>query len=207
MDVDLTRPLLPGVFLPCPNLSDLWISLNYEKLSVVCYNCGIIGHEASHCQDNVFRLTTLAGAHYIAVGQWLRAESEDIPMGVSNTGNESSLISKLVTVPTSTTPAPVGPCQSSPKHNASHTMNTYHNPPKTGSGKLVQGKKDLGERMSLEKDRCSALVDSNIVPALTNTGPSDLFIVMNSDTIMESKLGLYVNEPVQESLEGLLNTL
>ena len=182
--------------MPRPKLSDLWISLKYEKLLVVYYNYGIIGHEASHCQDNVFRLTTLAGAHFIATGQWLRVESEDIPMGVSDTGNESSLISKLVTVPTSTTPALVGPCQSSPKHNVSHTMNTHHNPPKTGSGKLVQGQKELGERMAPKKDRCSVLVDSNIVPALTNTGSSNLFTMMNSNTIMESKLGLYVNEPV-----------
>lgn len=76
-------------------------------------------------------------------------------------------------------------------------MNTQHNPLKTGSGRLVQGQKDVSERMPPKKDRCSALVDVNVVPVLTSTGSSDLFAMMNLDATIESKLGLYVNGPIQ----------
>ena len=44
-DIDVAQPLLLGVFLPRPNLDDLWVSLKYEKLSIICYTCGLIGHD------------------------------------------------------------------------------------------------------------------------------------------------------------------
>ena len=54
IEVELHRPLLPGIFLPRNDLPHLWISLRYEKLANVCYRCGVIGHETHACQGKAF---------------------------------------------------------------------------------------------------------------------------------------------------------
>lgn len=35
--VDVTRPLLEGIWVPRPNMCDLWISFKYEKLQTFCH--------------------------------------------------------------------------------------------------------------------------------------------------------------------------
>uniref|UniRef100_A0A2N9I4W7 Reverse transcriptase domain-containing protein n=1 Tax=Fagus sylvatica TaxID=28930 RepID=A0A2N9I4W7_FAGSY len=57
IEVDITKPLIPGVFLPRPELNDLWIGLKYEKLPEF-------------------------GEKFIAYGPWLRLENELTPPGI-----------------------------------------------------------------------------------------------------------------------------
>jgi hypothetical protein len=44
INIDLNAPLSSGIFLPRNNLSDIWVSLKYERLPECCFRCGIIGH-------------------------------------------------------------------------------------------------------------------------------------------------------------------
>lgn len=73
----ITQPLCPAVFLLHDNLSDLWISLKYEKLVEVCYKCGLIGHEERHCDGNLPRLQNPLGHLFKAFGRWLRADNDE----------------------------------------------------------------------------------------------------------------------------------
>ena len=75
IEIDLSRPLIPGIFLPRNNLPHLWISLRYEKLADVWYRCGLIGHESHVCHGSLFFIRNPFGHEFIASGPWLRAEN------------------------------------------------------------------------------------------------------------------------------------
>jgi hypothetical protein len=82
IEVDITKPLIPGVFLPRPELNDLWIGLKYEKLPEVCFRCGLIGHDSRFCGANHRKLSNQFGEKFIAYGPWLRSENELTPPGI-----------------------------------------------------------------------------------------------------------------------------
>ena len=82
VNIDIEQPLHPRVFLPRPNLDDLWVSLKYEKISQVCYICGIIGHDEKECGRDLYKLQNPFGVQFEAAGSWLRPENDHIPIGV-----------------------------------------------------------------------------------------------------------------------------
>lgn len=49
--VDISKPLLCGVWIPRPNMEKVWISFRYEKLHVFCYKCGIVSHDFRDCKE------------------------------------------------------------------------------------------------------------------------------------------------------------
>uniref|UniRef100_A0A2N9IRF7 CCHC-type domain-containing protein n=1 Tax=Fagus sylvatica TaxID=28930 RepID=A0A2N9IRF7_FAGSY len=77
IDMDMNKPLVPGVFLPFPrrNNDDLWIGFKSEKLLEVCFSCGKIGHLMWDCS---LAITTLSNQF----GDWLSAFSKASPPGV-----------------------------------------------------------------------------------------------------------------------------
>lgn len=43
--VDISKPLMCGVWIPRPNMEKVWISIKYENLHVFCFKCGIVNHD------------------------------------------------------------------------------------------------------------------------------------------------------------------
>ena len=82
IDVDISKPLKPGVFLPRNGRDDLWIALKYEKLPDSCFNCGCIGHITKDCNSPLVSLSNQYGVRFQAYGGWLSADNDLFPPGV-----------------------------------------------------------------------------------------------------------------------------
>lgn len=48
--IDVSQPLSTGCWIPRRNLPKVWVSIKYEKLQDLCFNCGVIGHEQMGCK-------------------------------------------------------------------------------------------------------------------------------------------------------------
>jgi hypothetical protein len=49
VDVNTSKPLVPGYYLKRPGLDDHWIAFKYERLDDYCVVCGLIGHKKGSC--------------------------------------------------------------------------------------------------------------------------------------------------------------
>ncbi|GMY05180.1 hypothetical protein FCV25MIE_00419, partial [Fagus crenata] len=77
--IDIYSPLKPGIFLPRSGLPDLWIGLKYEKISDLCYRCGIIGHAEKECSNERVFLSNQHGVKFPAFGEWIRSDNDKEP--------------------------------------------------------------------------------------------------------------------------------
>lgn len=68
IELDTTKPILPGFFLQRLGRKHTWISLKYVKLSNVCFNCGRFDHETRFCKGHQPNQEKLYGG-------WLKADT------------------------------------------------------------------------------------------------------------------------------------
>ena len=85
IDIDITKPLKPGVYLPRAGLHDVWIGLKFEKLSDLCLKCGILGHAEKECAQEKFFLTNQHGVKFPAYGEWIRSENDKVSPDIYST--------------------------------------------------------------------------------------------------------------------------
>ncbi|GKF10367.1 reverse transcriptase, partial [Tanacetum coccineum] len=59
VEIDITKPLVPGLFITRLDGKEYLVSLKYERLSDFCYRCGCLGHGRDSCTNEV--ITKYAG--------------------------------------------------------------------------------------------------------------------------------------------------
>lgn len=50
VQVDVTKPLPTGCWVPRKDLPKIWVIYMYERLQGLCFNCGILGHDQRTCK-------------------------------------------------------------------------------------------------------------------------------------------------------------
>lgn len=50
IEIDISKPILPGFFLRRTGRKPIWIPLKYAKLPNLCFNCGFFNHESRMCR-------------------------------------------------------------------------------------------------------------------------------------------------------------
>lgn len=45
IEIDVTKPLPTGCWVPRKNLPKIWVIYRYERLQDLCFKCGALGHE------------------------------------------------------------------------------------------------------------------------------------------------------------------
>ena len=99
VEIDITKPLKPGIFLPKLGLPDIWIGLKYEKCSELCYKCGVIGHAAKDDNHEIVLLSNQYGLGFLAYGEWIRSENDREPLDIDTLTNESITLPEVTPVP------------------------------------------------------------------------------------------------------------
>lgn len=48
--INTEEPLIAGFWVPRPGMSQIWVTVKYEKLQNFCYNFGRVGHDLRSCR-------------------------------------------------------------------------------------------------------------------------------------------------------------
>ncbi|XP_075645554.1 uncharacterized protein At4g02000-like [Castanea sativa] len=73
VDVPIDKPIRGGALVHSPEGDKVWVAFKYERLSGLCFHCGLLGHEAKACE-----FTKLKVWEESPYGEWLRT-TEDVP--------------------------------------------------------------------------------------------------------------------------------
>jgi hypothetical protein len=68
VNVNVYKPITSGIHVGNPNDGNCWIDYRYEKLPLVCFKCGLVGHADTLCRNPPMTLGTLA-----PLGPWIRS--------------------------------------------------------------------------------------------------------------------------------------
>jgi hypothetical protein len=66
--INVHKPLTSGIHIGNPNDGNCWVDFRYEKLPLICFKCGLVGHEEKLCRRKPMILGTLA-----PLGPWIRS--------------------------------------------------------------------------------------------------------------------------------------
>ena len=68
VELDIDKPLRRGAYIASSDGERLWLTFKYERIPIVCFICGKLGHDNKHLpMSNVWQ----SACHQY--GDWLRA--------------------------------------------------------------------------------------------------------------------------------------
>lgn len=87
LEIDTSKPILPGLFLRRIGKKPTWVYIKYVRLPNVCYNCGRLNHESRMCKER-------SKNREKQFGGWLKAEDPSVHNPVWSDGftEESYLV-------------------------------------------------------------------------------------------------------------------
>jgi hypothetical protein len=68
VNINVYKPITSGIHVGNPNDGNCWVDYRYEKLPLVCFKCGLVGHADTLCRNPPMILGTLA-----PLGTWIRS--------------------------------------------------------------------------------------------------------------------------------------
>ena len=68
----LSKPLWRGAFLAGSNGQKYWVTFKYERLTLFCHYCGLLGHDLRHCAQ-YFGATKNGEEAKCQYGDWMKA--------------------------------------------------------------------------------------------------------------------------------------
>lgn len=75
VDIDIGKPIPPEYFFNKGNAGEVWIQFKIEKLSDLCFTCGMIMHTIGRCKfQTSATVSTSNGISAKVYGPWIRAE-------------------------------------------------------------------------------------------------------------------------------------
>jgi hypothetical protein len=214
VNINVNKPLCPGVFLPRYERTNIWISLKYERLPEFCFRCGIIGHTDVQCETNRVVLTNEFGRKFPAFGDWLHCGNDKTPPGLYEKPSVLPILTLMqdVPVPEVTVPALV---QNTQAVQAMETAVQYENTPRTaGNDNLVHTPRidagnTTGEVLSFARLLEQSLKDAcRANKASTSLSPiNTLMVDASSECGHGTKIGHQVGPHSHNNPQSPLNTL
>ena len=77
--IPLAKPIRRGAFLADSGGQRSWVTFKYERLTLFCYHCGLLGHDLKHCAK-YFAVTKGKGNGEVEhqYGEWLKASGSRV---------------------------------------------------------------------------------------------------------------------------------
>ncbi|KAJ1381728.1 Zinc knuckle CX2CX4HX4C [Sesbania bispinosa] len=72
VEIDISKPLLPGIPVGSHKDGVTWVDFQYERLPQFCYWCGRVGHNEDMCKDSNIDLRDNSSGRK-DFGPWMRA--------------------------------------------------------------------------------------------------------------------------------------
>ncbi|XP_075654842.1 uncharacterized protein At4g02000-like [Castanea sativa] len=68
----ISKPIRRGAIRAGSSGQRTWVTFKYERLSLFCHHCGLLGHDLKHCAQ-YFALTKNKGEVACQYGEWMKA--------------------------------------------------------------------------------------------------------------------------------------
>ncbi|KAL5562034.1 hypothetical protein UlMin_031781 [Ulmus minor] len=74
VEINVDKSVCPGRFVSGDG-KEKWVQFKYEKLSFMCFKCGLIRHEKTNCEKPLLTVANADGMDILVYGIWMKMEN------------------------------------------------------------------------------------------------------------------------------------